>query len=303
MARPGKLITRDDADARRASLGVRACAHSLAIDQGIIDTISQRQRLTDEEVHDVRVDLKRLRAMRQLIFFETRYERFKEADEKLKDAGKLLANRRDQAVLVTTLKKLAKRTDSEARAQNVLAILEQVKKENTKSQQQDETLHKRLKTLVLADDRNWQDLHAKLAQTDTLLAGLTRTHSYARSLGQRVMCNDTISLVHRWRKWCKYLYYQVEFVSYLHSGNADDVRKDLKRLGSVLGLRHDIANLQLVLDRLERAHAVVNKYGKQVQAMAQAWDSELKKEGEMLFNRVFKQSSVTFSQHILNPAA
>ena len=71
----------------------------------------------------------------------------------------------------------------------------------------------------------------------------------------------------------------------------------------MLGLRHDIANLLSVLTRLDSEQATMSKYKGQVQNIAKAWDRELKSESEELFNRLFKQNSVTFSERILDSVA
>lgn len=301
MARLGQLVTRIDGYAAGDSVGTKVYLHGRALDQDIIDIVTKRQRLNEADIHDMRVNLKRLRAMRHLIYFETSYGHFKKSYRNLRDAGRILSGRRDQTVLGATLKKLAERAGNDRQTQNVLAVHSRITNIIPKNELKDKTLQNKVKTLIFVDRDNWQQLQDKLAHTGTLVAGLARTHYYSRSLGQRAMRSDAVSIGHRWRKWVKYLYYQVEFISVLRPGELDTVMKDLKRLGNVLGWRHDIANLDVALAQLDHEESL-KKNVALVRALAWSWDNELKQECLVLFKRVFKKSSVDFSQGILSPA-
>ncbi|MDJ0957203.1 MAG: CHAD domain-containing protein [Arenicellales bacterium] len=282
------------------SIGQQVCVYSLAIDKEIIDTITDRKQLTETDVHDIRVNLKRLRAMRHLSYFETGYSHFTAADTNLRDAGRLLSANRDQTVLRKTLKKLLKGADTKSQRRKVKAVLAHVRGSTNEKGVTDKSIHNGLKRSVLFDQRDWRKLQRDLDKTENLVSGLARTYEYARSLAEQISRRDKPTTSHRWRKWCKYLCYQLQSVSYLDPNNRRNSKRilDLKRLGSVLGWRHDIELLMHTLDEISEV-APMGEEVNVVKVLASEWDMELKEESEILSNRLFTDQAVEFAESVL----
>ena len=282
------------------SIGLQLCAYALAIDKEIIDTITNGKHLTETDVHDIRVNLKRLRAMRQLSYFETGYTNFTTADTNLKDAGRLLSANRDQTVLRKTLKKLLRGAHNKKQRSKVKVVLSHVRDNSNEKGVTDKSIHNVLKRSVLSDQRDWRKLQRGMDKRKSFVTGLARTYDHARSLAEEVSRRDKVTTSHRWRKWCKYLCYQLQFLSYLDPDcpRSSERILDLKRLGSVLGWRHDIDVLKQTLDKtgelasMEEAVNVVN-------ALAKEWDLELKKESEVLSKRLFIDPAIEFAESVL----
>ena len=298
------LRARQDDNAERSasndSIGQEICAYGLSIDKEIVDTITSRKHLTEKDVHDIRVNLKRLRAMRHLSYFETGYFRFTVADTNLRDAGRLLSANRDQTVLRKTLKKLLGGADTKTQRRKVKSVLSHVKGNANEKNVTDKSIRNGLKRSVLSDQRDWRKLQRDLDKTENLLSGLARTYEQAKSLAERISRKDKPTTSHRWRKWCKYLCYQLLFLSYLDPDNQRNSERilDLKRLGSVLGWRHDIELLNQTLDKISEL-ASMGEEVKVVKVLAIEWDKELKKESEVLSKRLFTDPPIEFAEGIL----
>lgn len=280
------------------SMGLQVCGYAMVIDKEIIDTITARKHLTETDVHDIRVDLKRLRAMRQLSYFESGYTHFTNADTNLRDAGRLLSANRDQTVLRKTLKKLLKGAVNKEQRKKVKAVLSHVRDTSDGKGVTDKSIQNDVKRFVLTDQRDWRRSQRDLAKTKSLVSGLARTYEHAKSLAEQIARKDKSTTSHRWRKWCKYLCYQLQFFSYLDPGNPRDAERilDLKRLGSVLGWRHDIEVLYQMLDQaveLDQEETSV------VKALAKEWDIELKQESDGLSKRLFADQPLEFVEGIL----
>lgn len=301
MARPRQAVENIKSAALYESMGLRVCRYAVALDEEIIDTVEARKHLTETDVHDIRVNLKRLRAMRQLTYFETVYPHFRAADANLRDAGRLLSGDRDQTVLRKTLKKLFNGVETEKERQKVKTVLFHLGKKNKGKGLTDESVKHRVKDYVLSDQQDWRKFQKGLTQTHNLLTGLARTYGYARSLARRVSRNDIPTLSHRWRKWCKYLYYELLFLSQLspNSTAKSNRESDLKRLGNVLGWRHDIEALNEVLNQTSKLGSIKEE-AMLVKALARDWDIELKQESEFLSNRLFAHKPIEFAESILS---
>lgn len=282
------------------SIGLQLCAYGLAIDKEIIDTVTNGKHLTEKDVHDIRVNLKRLRAMRQLSYFEIGHANFTTTDKNLRDAGRLLSANRDQTVLRKTLKKLLREADNKKQRSRVKVVLSHVRNNTNEGGVTDKSIQNGLKRSVLSDQRDWRKLQRDLDLKESFVTGLARTYDHARSLAKRVSCRDKVTTSHRWRKWCKYLCYQLQFLSYLDPDNPRDSERvlDLKRLGNILGWRHDIDVLKQTLDKT-RELASMRKEIDVVKVLAKEWDSELRKESEDLSKRLFTDQAIEFAESVL----
>jgi CHAD domain-containing protein len=100
---------------------------------------------------------------------------------------------------------------------------------------------------VLASDReDWRAIEAP-SDNDLLGLGLARTYAKAQRKGDRALNSHDLDQFHEWRKWAKYLRYQLEPLAAMDRPAIREYHDDLKRLTSVLGRRNDLHNLRLVL--------------------------------------------------------
>jgi hypothetical protein len=94
-----------------------------------------------------------------------------------------------------------------------------------------------------ADADAWARL-PELGDSGLLAEGLTRTWAKARGLGVEALREHDPERLHRWRRWVKYLRYQLEPLSRPGRAWLVSAHTELDGLGSLLGARNDLENLR-----------------------------------------------------------
>jgi CHAD domain-containing protein len=136
-----------------------------------------------------------------------------------------------------------------------------------------------------------------LVNDDALLdQGLARTYRRARRLAMQADSEADIELIHNWRKWVKYLHYQLEIL--MPAGPPDLLIHRMERLnslGKVLGERNDLHNLLREVDKQQGGiSSEKRKSIRQAVSLARQRDKGLQERCEHRRRQLFGNSAAKF---------
>lgn len=200
-------------------------------------------RHTDENIHDIRKALKKVRAYWRLMRYAVG-KRYSEAgNARCKQAGRQLAGPRDHVVMLGTLDDLGKDAVSKAAmafGQAKQAVHEAAGCTPTKHIDWD-----RVADLIRNDDAAWSGLDASAIDPADIRHGWERTRRKAQDGYRAVRRKPDHETLHDWRKWTKRWLEQEEL---LHPDKDKRINR-LDELGEMLGRHHDLA---VLMHRLRR---------------------------------------------------
>ncbi len=193
-----------------------------------------------EDIHQVRVHGKRLRAMLRLLKPVTDVEAMQRENARLRELGRALSGFRDSFVAVQTFQRVFE--DAAPRQMKDAARLLGVKPHQGKSKD-DLTLALKAAAKSL---RRTNDEIRRLPLTARgwaiLAPGLEKSYRNARAGYKKCSKRGAGHLgdcFHEWRKGVKALGYQLELLANLADKEVQRLRKDCRRLGALLGDDHD----------------------------------------------------------------
>jgi CHAD domain-containing protein len=207
--------------------------------------VAAKTAFSADSIHKTRVACKRLRANWQLMRPLIEPQIAQDADARLRGLSAVLAQSRDTQVLQDLLVDLRDSDEPLYRSafDRAAALLD--------SPEAVELDEESTRTALLggldADRDQWRLL--VLPDDDAVIDhGLTRTYRKAWRRAETAARTGDGSDNHRWRKWSKYLRYQLEC---LGEPGVDLGRRitSLTTLGSSLGKRNDLHNLQNLLEQ------------------------------------------------------
>lgn len=220
-------------------VGLRSVA--LDIDRAAGAILRRDLAFAPDSVHALRVSTKQLRAFWQLLRPVVGKEAAAQSVRDLRDSARVLAPVRDEYVLRMLLAELATTPGGvpQSEIEEAAALLPHVPSIGPEAGRQ-------FLGVIEADARTWGGLPP--VRDEALLdAGLRRSFEKTRQLGLAAFSSWAPEDLHRWRRWVKYLRYQLEPLArqerrFIAAGYAE-----LKLLGSVLGERNDLQNLRQAL--------------------------------------------------------
>ncbi|MGA2052581.1 MAG: CHAD domain-containing protein [Opitutales bacterium] len=230
-------------DALRVREGVRAGLIRLArrLTRDALRHIEHPESVDrTEDIHQVRVQCKRLRALMRLLRPVADRAVLSHENARLRDAARALSDFRDAFVAGETLKRVF--DDTAPRRVKDAAVLLGVQSGGPK----------RTRDLYAGFEHAAQDLREMLAVLKKLSVpargwtavapGLER--SYRRSQESYLKCRkrhgeQLAECFHEWRKRVKDLAYQLEFLDNVEPTVVRHLRKEFRRLGTMLGEDHD----------------------------------------------------------------
>ncbi len=218
-----------------------ACDH----DETVLSVLEGQSSLTPDQVHQVRVAVKRLRATWRVMASVVDKKTARRQDKALRMAARALAGARDLQVMGETLDSLrkgARAYESEAidavRAQALAAEQDTVSP----------AIPEGLEGVFRADLYLWRNLDIEADNAALIKKGFGRLYAEGRQQGLEAVVENQPALWHRFRKRVKYQLYQLEPL-----GDAvDDAGislKEFRKLGKLLGELHD---LHVLDDHLRR---------------------------------------------------
>lgn len=199
-----------------------------------------------EHVHGLRTTIKRLRAYLQLVRSNLEDAYYLERNAALRDSAQGLAHFRDRAVILQTADDLlegARKPGLREALQAMRSFLDGVLPAGGGADTVRRAAQDAEATLqAMAASFEGQALEASGWQV--LQGGLRRTYRKARRLMRRWHESGLIADAHEWRKFSKYLMFQIQLVEKAWPDQLRKLRKRLSRLETYLGKAHDLDMLE-----------------------------------------------------------
>jgi CHAD domain-containing protein len=203
-----------------------------------------------EDLHQVRVTIKRLRALLRLVRPIVSDAFCDRENRRLKATADRLAFFRDTTVSRQTLATLARRfadQRSEEAFELVLArFVEQSPDPRRFSVRREQAL--RLVASSLAEAKqSFENMLVPAEDWQVLGPGLQKVYGRARNCMMRALTYTTPETFHEWRKQVKYLYYQLQMFGSISPKRIEAMVGRLHKLEDRLGEDHDLAVLERLL--------------------------------------------------------
>ncbi len=198
-------------------------------------------------IHEIRVITKRLRAYwRVLQPLLKNNDLYVAHDILLRDAAKLLSQSREDYVN----RKLINSFKSTLNNKKDKLVLEKLLKLMPVPEKSEIHCKDKLKSYFIDEQAFWRqfrnhDLIAKVEHD----SGVINTYKKAKKLGKKAIKKSLeVEATHQWRKWSKYLFYQLEIVPLKVSQKSSaKYLRQLESLTDILGKLHDMHVLQSII--------------------------------------------------------
>jgi CHAD domain-containing protein len=255
------------------------------------DDSSTNETLSDDEVHNLRVCTKKLRALLQVYRPCHGKKEVKSVEGIIKALAKSYSEQRDAHVQYETLTEAVSTfsQDHHVDMQSLLSHFEN-KKHNTKSQGVPIPAHAGFDQILQA----WKAMLKPDAAPD-IKAGVDFAYLKARKLAGKTQSHDDDEAYHECRKWVKYYRYQLNLLAHHKSDKDEAYVAKLTTLGEKLGVLNDRCVLEHSLgDLLESRQANSTKgdsnlknAGKQMQSWLTEQKLLYKAQCNELFDELF----------------
>ncbi len=267
--------------------------------ESALTRIQQPRTNRAEDVHQVRLTLKWLRAVLRLIRPVIPETDFKQETERLKKAAERLAFSRDLTVARQTVGKLRRELPDQQDA----APFKLLQRSFARQAPVQHPAAQREKALQLAAsdlqeaERFWQQLRLSSEGWPALEPGLREVYRKGRNRLRRARREGQDQDFHDWRTEAKCLYYQLFMLEPIRSGRLGKRVKRLRALQNKLGLDHDLIILRhFLLEAPER-------YGgswaaEQVLPRLDRQSNELRKQCLALGQMLFRQKPGKFVERL-----
>jgi CHAD domain-containing protein len=206
---------------------------------------------SSDNVHDIRVVIKRLRSFWLLEQPLIGAKRRRGEDRRLRELGRLLSHCRDTHVLLNTLQAVGEMAATVGEQESV-DLCHRILEAEIAGQDDGFPEPCTFDTGFVTEEMLWKELSDPAGDAEILSRGLTRTYAQARRRGAQALEASTAHAYHRWRRWVKYLRYQIEVVADMDRSTLDPIVQGLDELGDLLGWRNDLNNLVVALESRSR---------------------------------------------------
>jgi CHAD domain-containing protein len=203
-----------------------------------------------EDLHQVRVTLKRLRALLRLARPVISGAFYRRENQRLKDVADRLSFFRDSTVSRQTLADLAA-TVSDARREEAFSVVwaglaQRAPAPRLFNERRERALRAAAESLAAAR-QSFENMLVPAEDWPALGPGLQKVYSRARNGMLRALTYQTSEAFHEWRKQVKYLYYQLQMLGSIWPKRLRTMARQLKKLEDRLGKDHDLAVLEELL--------------------------------------------------------
>ncbi len=198
--------------------------------------------LTDTSVHSLRIGVKRLRASWRLLQRDVPESVFNDAEARLKAIHRILAPARDEQAVLALARGLAAKSGKK-KTQVALAMVANTLGEHVGGPVTRASMDQ-VSDGYQQESGVWRDLDVETLDDARLVEGFVRSYQRGRRLGRRVIEHDDTALMHRWRRWAKYAFYQLDMIRPVLCAENRARRWYLDRLCAALGKHHDLLLLR-----------------------------------------------------------
>lgn len=215
-----------------------------------IARIKQPSTDREEDLHQVRLAIKRLRAILRLLRPLVSKTFFKRENARLRSAARRLARLRDLAVARRTLEQVTDKLASHSQDAAVQEVFESFLAQTPASSRYDEDREAalRLAGRALAQTRHaFRVLPLPDRGWNTIEPGLKKLYRQNRTWMKCASSSDKDEDFHEWRKRVKYYFYLLEMLIPMWPSRLGKMVKHLDCLQDKLGKDHDLAVLKSFL--------------------------------------------------------
>ena len=257
----------------------------------------RRERVSDEDVHTARKELKKARATLRLLRKAVGNTVYKRENMVLRDGARPLSRIRDGKVLLDTLDGLMKRLGPNARPPHLAKLRAALIKERAatrrnvlKSQTNVSVLREALRDTYeragrwRVGDRNWSIVGA----------GLKRVYAKGRSAFAAAVADRSPRKLHEWRKQVKYLWHELQVLEPLWPGPIGELADQAHQLADYLGDDHDLSVLHAKCLELRSVFPTAADRGA-LSAILDRRRAELRDKAEVLGRRIYEEKPTDFA--------
>ena len=249
-----------------------------------------------EDLHQVRLTVKRLRASLRMVRPVIGKAFFGRENRRLKKVADHLSLLRDAVVSRRTLLKLAGNHSIKQDRKAVALVLARIAEQGPASGQFRErcetALHQVVGSLVEAAD-NFQNMLILAEEWEAIGLGLHNAYREARDRMSRAARSDQEEEFHDWRKEMKYLYYELQMVQPAWPERLGTMLRRLKKLEEKLGKVHDFAGLRNMLEESPRRYGG-RRAVKRVVACLDRQSTRLRRQSQALGKKLFLEKPAKF---------
>ena len=248
-----------------------------------------------ESVHRLRVLLKKLRAHQQLVQPLVPPRSMDYANLRMKKIADILSGRRDKDVLMTTHAKLIKKTKSKKATKSLKALenlLDQIREEDNEP-----IAWSKIRNPIKVESAFWKRNIQKwpTGSDESLILGLTTTYRKARKRFRSAYEDKDRNRYHDWRKWAKYLLYQLEFFNSRLGSKYEKRIQALTRLGKLLGNHQDLQVYRKHIHQVS-AHDFSSDQLARCDVLIRQKEKTLESQCKKIGDRWFKEKPSQFEQ-------
>lgn len=257
-----------------------------------LKSLPNQQTLTPDQVHELRVCTKKVRALIQLYRPFSGKTSIKQVEQKIKRLADAYAGSRDAHVLHETLHEMAQ-TYSSGQDQDIVPLLQYYEQRNKKRQsaQPDIDPLQSLQTIQESWKKKIRPKHQPNFEQ-----GMEYSYHKARKLAFDAESLDEDELYHQCRKWVKYYLYQMQMSVYKTKPDAKPHIKSVKALAELLGNFHDRCVLETALNKLLQKRHGSSESLESAALLMLSWLMEQKRTDKeqchVYFEQLFSHSQV-----------
>lgn len=231
-----------------------------------------------EEIHRFRVESKRLRAAWKMVELCVGSKKAKCAAFELGLLAKRFGGVRDLDVQRQLVAALVGEGDG-ALTGGFLDWFDQHLERSFCGSLVDKKVDEGCELLIQRASDHWMSCRESLSDASLLEVAVEKTFDKFCERGGKALKRDVVKRWHRCRRWVKYLYFQNQILAEIGKRKMPVSAKKLRRLGSELGKRNDLANLMESIDTALGGERFVPEL-KHLKRLALSADAELQKSTE-----------------------
>jgi CHAD domain-containing protein len=250
-----------------------------------------------EAVHEVRKDIKELRALLRLVRKATPRSEYRRYSDTLREAAGHLATARDAHVKLNALRNLIAHFQRELAPRSFQKIKAMLAQDCRKQQGELSRTHasRRVARLLKKLSGWFSSLKLKDSGWSALGPGVNRSYREARCC--LALENGSPENFHEWRKRVKDLYYQVGLLCPIWPEQMSAAQAELKHLSECLGDDHDLF-LLTEPDSLRLFRKEDEKEAEALKALADQRQNELRTEALALGARFYEEKPAVFCNRL-----
>ncbi len=256
----------------------------------VLQPIADGEPLTEEQIHEVRVCTKKLRALLQLYRPVCSKSVLRAVDHSIRNLARSFSSARDAYIQFCMLERMTQ-AFNEDNQNNMQPLLDHYRLHVD----QEEMIPTALEVRDGFDDllQIWRE-KIKLKSTPDFADGLDYTYKHARKLAYDAESSDDDELYHECRKWVKYYLYQLQMLVKDKRPKDKDFVRSLDTLGACLGDFHDRCVLERSLNRLLDDEGQRNLELESAGLLMVTWLMEQKRQDketcQQLFEKLFSRT-------------